>query len=465
MRKVLGSHSQKVAPQKPMGKEKMKVPILKKNYILRKYDIEGSTKIAIYGLYDKKVIEMNGDALFCVKHFSGEYSIEEIADKITRIFNIKRKKALCSVNKIVDELKAQDVIYIKNEKAVEYKFSSLPKLRGVLHHVYIQLTRACNLRCMHCSVDAGTKGQEELTKEEAFDLIDQIYDMMVPSVTISGGEPTLVSYLEDLIEYTSKKPIKVEIMTNGYNIDDTFAKSLVAKGLVHVNISLDGAKEDSHDYLRGVSGSFKKAVNAIKMFKGLGIFVETTTVIHDKNRNEISEIINLCKRLGVDHMKFVPIVPYKRGKKCDFVSSLDCYVNNIRNIFSAYNSSYNQLMRRNISKKIHNNIIFRCGAGNGLLGVSSEGYVHPCNNIENIILGNIRNQSLIEIYNNSNNLRSMYEILSINGSECEQCSILDYCGGGCVMLAYSYYEDYKKCDITRKPYIAELMKERGERNL
>lgn len=441
----------------------MLFPVLRKNYILRRYEVGNLVKAAIYGIYNKKTIEINEDALFCIKHFSGEYSIEDIANEIAQRFNIENQKALYSVNKLVDELRANDIIYLNNKKSIGYRFSSLPKMRGALNHVYLLLTKTCNLRCRHCSFDAGIKAREELTKKEVFNPIDQIYEMMVPNLTISGGEPTLIEYLPELIEFIAKKPIKTHLMTNGFKIDRPFAELLVRSGLVHVNISLDGADESPHDYLRGMKGSFNAAVNAIRIFKEFGIYVETTTVIYEKNYNCVKEIIKLGKSLNVDNMKFVPIVPYKRGKNCDFITSLYCYINNIRNFLFDYGAVNNKIIRRDLTKIMDSGeAIYRCGAGTGIIAISPEGDVLPCNNIENIKLGNIRDKKLIEIYNKSDNIKKVLEKLSIKGSDCEQCDILDYCGGGCIALAYSYHGDFKKCDITRKPYIIELIKENKE---
>lgn len=442
-----------------------KYPILKKEYIIRKANTKEGEKIVIYGIYDKSVrIGINKDTLFIVKHFTGEYSVEDIVNKIISEYQVKRDKAIESLNNVLTQLKSREIIYFSENRKLEYKFPDISDMRDILNQAYIRLTNACNLKCIHCAVDAGYKLKDELNKEEIFDLIDQLYNMMVPGVTFTGGEPTVVNYLPELIKYTSNKPIKVHLMTNGFKINEPYAKLLVRNGLVHVNISLDGANEISHDYFRGVKGSFKKAIEAIKIFKELGIYVETTTVIHDRNYNEVIDIINLGKSLKVDNMKFLPIVPFKRGNDCNFESSLIHYVNNLRNFLFAYESIYNKLVKKDLKERLLKENLFRCGAGISVIAIASNGDVFPCNNLENIVLGNIRNQKLIEIYNNSSRLEEALNAISIKNSECEACEILDYCHGGCAMLAYSYHGDYKKCDITRKPYVIELMKNQGEGN-
>ncbi len=439
-----------------------KYPVLKKEYILRKFEGKEGVKICLYGIYNKNTIEINDDALFIVRHFTGEYQIEEIVNKIVSKFGVSYDKAFECLNKILLQLEKKEIIHFNENKEIRYKFSDLPKMRGILNQVYILLTNACNLRCIHCSVDAGKRLKEELKKEEIFEIIDQIYEMMVPGVTFTGGEPTLMDYLPELIRYTASKPIKTHLMTNGYKISKSYAKLLVNNGLVHVNISLDGAQEKTHDTFRGVRNSFKKAIEAIRIFKGLGIYVETTTVIHEGNSSEIMDIVNLGKSMKIDNMKFLPIVPFKRGKGCNFKDSLSCYINNIRNFIFAYDIIYNRLIKKDLSHKLHEEDLFRCGAGTGVIGISSQGDVFPCNNLENIVLGNIRSQKLMEIYNKSSRLRDVFDAISIRDSECENCEILDYCHGGCAMLSYSYYGDYKKCDITRKPYVLELMKDHNK---
>jgi len=241
-------------------------PFFKKEYILRRFEVKEGTKIAIYGIYNKKRIELNEDALFIVKHLTGWHSVEEIANKISSKYQIGYDKAFESLNKILSQLKSKEIISFNENREVKYEFSNLPQMRGVLNHVYILLTNACNFRCPHCSVNAGKKLKEELKKEEIFYIVDQIYEMMVPGVTFTGGEPTLVDYLPELIKYTASKPIKTHLMTNGYKIDREYAELLVRNGLVHVNISLDGAKEETHDTFRKTKGAFKRAIEAIKIF-------------------------------------------------------------------------------------------------------------------------------------------------------------------------------------------------------
>jgi len=440
-------------------------PYLKKDYIIRKVDIDGKKKIALYNIYDnKRSVEINEDALAVITCFTGESSKEEIANKIVSNYKISYDEALSKLNNLLQTLEEKEIIGLAEQKDSKYCFPKLQSTKGLLNHVYILLTNRCNLKCLHCSVDGGQKLRHELKKEEWVDLINQIYEMMVPGVTFTGGEPTLLEYLPELVQYTSSKPIKTHLMTNGYNIDETYAELLVKSGLVHVNVSLDGAQDGTHDAFRCINGSYRKAIEAIKIFKSLNIYVETTTVINQFNCDEIKEIIKIGDNLKVDNMKFVPIIPYGRGNNCDFKFSMDQYIKNLDEIlplYDRYGNIYNKLIKKDLIQQLAEGkeAPLRCGAGTGIIGIAPDGNVHPCNNLNMITMGNIKEKKLIDIYNNTNKLCEMIEIMSIKGAECEYCPLLDYCHGGCPMISYCYNGDFKRCDPTRKGLVLKMMQE------
>lgn len=278
---------------------------------------------------------------------------------------------------------------------------------------------------------------------------------MVPSLIFTGGEPTLVSYLPELIKYSSSKPLCVGLMTNGSCLDERSARKLVDAGLKHVNISLDGAEAKTHDRFRGRRGSFARAVDSIRLFKDMGIKVETTSVIHSESEGEIDDIIRLGKSLGLDNMKFTPIVPFERGRQCDYSGSFRVYKRNIGKMMAylAGDEAQNEVQ---INPNVDNPL--RCNAGLGVVAISSNGDIYPCNNFETIVLGNLTRTPLHEILLDSSHISTVRELISIKGSECEYCPKLAKCRGGCAMLAFSYSESYNTCDPIRRLYIDELGK-------
>ena len=127
------------------------------------------------------------------------------------------------------------------------------------------ITRECNMKCSHCYINATEKKLDnELTTQEAKNLMDQIYQVSAPLLILSGGEPLLRQDIFELISYGSKKGLKMGLGSNGSLIDETVAKKLKDAGIATVSISLDSNIPAQHDEFRGVAGAWEKAVEACK---------------------------------------------------------------------------------------------------------------------------------------------------------------------------------------------------------
>jgi len=431
-------------------------PVLDKKYILRQYRIDGQDRISIYGLYNSERADLNNDSAYVVRLFTGEYSIQDILDKIlSRYKESSNVDALKSIEDIIDDLKNRGIVFFLENRHKAREFPKPLEMRGLLNNIYLRLINECNLMCRHCSVDPGGDSNDRLSDDIIFGLIDEIYRMMVPMITFTGGEPTLVESLPDLIHYASKKPIKSNLMTNGFGITIAYAERLVNNGLSQVNISLDGADESTHDNLRGVKGSYRKAIESIEFFKDLGIYVETTTVITGNNHSGLDKIMEIGEKYKLNNMKFTAIIPFKRGKKCNYIESFNVYRDNIGKFIYRYGSD--NVFKKDLSNRIFEENLLRCSAGDSVLCITPGGDVLPCNNFDTIILGNIKSCCLYDIYCNSSMYKDLPSALRIRDTECQDCEILDDCHGGCAMVSYAYNGVYNKCDITRKAVVNEIL--------
>ena len=116
------------------------------------------------------------------------------------------------------------------------------------------ITRTCNLQCVHCYNDSGLgKPCNELTTVQAQGVIDDLAQFGVPSILFSGGEPLLRHDLFELIEYAVGKGLRTVISTNGTLIDTDQAREIKRLGVSYVGISLDGIGPDQ----RQVPGCFR----------------------------------------------------------------------------------------------------------------------------------------------------------------------------------------------------------------
>jgi MoaA/NifB/PqqE/SkfB family radical SAM enzyme len=151
--------------------------------------------------------------------------------------------------------------------------------------------------------------RSELETEELKKLIDGFKELGTKIIILGGGEPFLRSDLVDLVRHTRKLGLSNLIDTNGTLITERIAKDMTNAGLDVLMVSIDGARSATHDYHRGVEGTFERAVNGIRNVQNLKSEVKVcfSTTITSKNFRELPEIIDLANNLGVYGVKFQPV--------------------------------------------------------------------------------------------------------------------------------------------------------------
>ncbi|MDL1968845.1 MAG: 12,18-didecarboxysiroheme deacetylase [Deltaproteobacteria bacterium] len=177
------------------------------------------------------------------------------------------------------------------------------------------ITRRCNLKCVHCYAHAKDQVfDNELTTEQGKNLIDDLSQFKVPVLLLSGGEPTIREDLPELAAYAIEKGMRAVISTNGTLITQQMARVLKDIGLSYVGISLDGM-EKIHDRFRGVKGAFRSALEGIKNCQDAGIKVGLRFTINKFNVAEIENIFNLLEDMDIPRACFYHLVYAGRGSK------------------------------------------------------------------------------------------------------------------------------------------------------
>jgi len=177
------------------------------------------------------------------------------------------------------------------------------------------VTKACNLRCIHCYASADNRQAEnELTTEEGFRLLEDLAQFGCPVVLFSGGEPLVRPDIFDLIAYAVRLGLRAVLSTNGTLIDPACAKELKKFGLSYVGISLDGIGE-VHDRFRGTKGCFEKVVQAIENCQKEGLKVGLRFTINKFNAEEIPKIFDFVEEMRIPRICFYHLVYAGRGTK------------------------------------------------------------------------------------------------------------------------------------------------------
>jgi 12,18-didecarboxysiroheme deacetylase len=175
------------------------------------------------------------------------------------------------------------------------------------------VTRACNLKCIHCYARAVERTDEkELSHNQGIALIDDLADFGVPVLLFSGGEPLMRSDLVDLASYAVKKGMRAVISTNGTLITRKKAEELKHIGLSYVGVSLDGM-EAVNDRFRKKKGAFREALAGIKNCQEVGLKVGLRFTINTMNIDEIPHIFDLLEENSIPRVCFYHLVYAGRG--------------------------------------------------------------------------------------------------------------------------------------------------------
>jgi pyrroloquinoline quinone biosynthesis protein E len=217
---------------------------------------------------------------------------------------------------------------IDEKKTLSYRLSYFLNFPFVLpRFINFGLTHRCNLRCSICETyEENPRIEDELTLEELKRVISEIGDWGKINVSFAGGEPLIRK--EDLLEcikHAKKKKLTTHVTTNGLLITRRTAKEIVNSGLDYLQISLDGSTKEINDYIRD-KGSFDGAMRAIdyileaKNNNDSNLKLSLTTVVTDKNLDELPDIYALVKEKGLHEVAYNPYnidTSYTKNKNYD----------------------------------------------------------------------------------------------------------------------------------------------------
>jgi len=177
------------------------------------------------------------------------------------------------------------------------------------------VTRACNLNCVHCYARAvEQKHEKELTHDQGLAVIDDLADFGAPVILFSGGEPLMRPDLTELARYAVSKGMRAVISTNGTLITREKANELKKIGLSYVGVSIDGM-EPVNDRFRGKKGAFKSAMAGIKNCQEAGLKVGLRFTINRMNRDEIPDVLDLLEEHDIPRVCFYHLVYAGRGSE------------------------------------------------------------------------------------------------------------------------------------------------------
>jgi Fe-coproporphyrin III synthase len=177
------------------------------------------------------------------------------------------------------------------------------------------LTRTCNLKCVHCYTASEAKKYEgEIDTAKAKEVLDDLAEFKVPAVLFSGGEPLVRPDLFELAAHARSRGLHVVLSTNGTLIDRAAAQKLKDLEFAYVGISLDSAIPTIHDEFRGVAGAFERTMRGFRHCVAVGQKVGLRLTLTRHTAQNLDKLFDLIEAEGIDRACFYHLCPAGRGK-------------------------------------------------------------------------------------------------------------------------------------------------------
>ncbi|MCK9390438.1 MAG: radical SAM protein [Syntrophales bacterium] len=380
-------------------------------------------------------------------------------------------------------------------------------LPSTLRMVAWEVTRSCNLACVHCRASSVCGPYEgELDTAACRRLLDEIADFSRPVVILTGGEPLLRPDIWEIAAYGDRKGLRMVMATNGTLVTEDTAKKMLAAGIRRVSVSLDGPDAESHDRFRRVTGAFAGALAGIEAMQRAGMEFQINTTITRDNLDHIKEIHDLALKIGAAAHHIFLLVPtgrarelaeqeisaeqyertlewfYERSLACPIQLKATCAPHYYR-IFHQHRGGLNraaagkQSLPHGTGKMITPSVADEIppiipspkegfgdkrgeerGGGHplnamtrGCLGgvsfcfISHTGQVQPCGYLE-LDCGQIKKAGFQDIWNRSPIFQDLRN-LGLYKGKCGECEFIRVCGG-CRARAYEKTGDY----LAEEPY-------------
>ncbi len=342
------------------------------------------------------------------------------------------------------------------------------KMDHVPRLIFWELTKKCNLNCIHCRAEAeNIRYEGELTFSDVVAVIDDIAAHYRPILVLTGGEPLFREDIFPIARYAFDKGLKTALASNGTLIDDNAARGIRESGIQRVSISLDGSNAASHDGFRGIPGSFDQALAGIARLRSVGIQFQINTTISRRNVDEIEDIMKLAENIGAKALHIFMLVPVGCGveivetemiSKEKYESVLNWFYDKSKETRLELKATcaphYYRIIRQR-AKTEGRKLTFEndgmaavtrgCLAGTGVCFISHRGDVQPCGYLP-VSVGNVRNQQFHEIWETAPVFISLRNLDNLTG-KCGLCEYKTFCAG-CRARAFHESGDY----LADEPY-------------
>lgn len=320
------------------------------------------------------------------------------------------------------------------------------------------LTRTCNLKCVHCYTDSDAcKYPNELSTEQCKEVLRDLADFKVPAVLFSGGEPLARPDLFELAEYARSLGLHVVASTNGTLITPAIAQRFKTLGFAYVGISLDSAIPAVHDDFRGVKGAFDRTMRGFRNCVEVGQKVGLRLTLTRHTAQNLDRLFEFIDNENIDRACFYHLCPAGRGKDLLALSpaqsraAVDTIITRTQGllakgkrveVLTVDNACdgpylYLRMLKENHprAEQVLDMITWNGGAryssGVGIANIDFYGNVHADQFSMFRTFGNVKNRKFSQIWRDTTDpiMAGLKERLPLLTGRCGTCRFKEVCGG------------------------------------
>jgi radical SAM protein with 4Fe4S-binding SPASM domain len=378
--------------------------------------------------------ELNDDAHRLLRLCDGCRTWGEIVAELTRVYQTGNAQVTELSEALLRELTDSGVLWWR-QQPLEWQRPLPPTA------VLWDLTAACNLSCRHCVVSAGRSAEDELSLDECHQLTDELADLSIEQLILSGGEPLLRPDFFAIAEHAARRGLAQQIATNGTLVTKETARRLADIG-VNAQVSLDGATAAVHDEFRQVPGTWKRAVRGIGHLVEAGVPVMVAAAVTKLNVQEIPALYDLAAELGAHTFRILPFVPSGRGATAlelevspQEMQEVTVYLAGRQDegALAVAPMEFECTLAAPPGDRADPRTRIGCDGARAYCTVTSTGELLPCNFFAGVEAGNVREHGFLWVWENSRFL-SYFRSLTVSDLHdiCRSCGWLSVCRGSCI---------------------------------
>lgn len=295
-----------------------------------------------------------------------------------------------------------------------------------LIRVHLDISSRCNENCVHCYIPANKKTRT-MSEDMFDDILRQCREMNVLNLTISGGEPMLNPLLNSFLLKCRASNFSVNLLSNLTLLSDDLLETISRNPLISVQTSLYAMDATIHDSITNKPGSYLKTIASIERLHTRDIPLQINCPIMKQNVYNYKDVLQFASSLNIE-----ADTDYSLYGSYDFSQhNLSCRLSVDEIVQVIKDKGITQLIPRDSKKRYSNDPI--CPVCKSSLCISNIGEVYPCEGWQSLILGNLKEQSLKEIWEDGSVTNRLRNLTLKDFPKCDSCQDKDYCNT-CLIL-------------------------------